>query len=45
MVKIIERDSSIKEYNEKEQYALDTLKHTCAHIMAQAVKRIYKMQN
>ena len=42
MVKIIERDGSIKEYDEKDQYALDCLRHTASHIMAQAIKRLYK---
>lgn len=42
MVKIIEKDGSVKEYDEKDQYALNTLRHTCSHIMAQAIKRLYK---
>ena len=42
MVKIIEKDGSVKEYDEKDQYALNTLRHTCSHVMAQAVKRLYK---
>ena len=27
--------------NDKEQYDLDTLRHSCAHLMAQAVKQLY----
>lgn len=42
MVKIIEKDGSVKEYDEKDQYALNTLRHTCSHVMAQAIKRLYK---
>ena len=42
MVDIIEKDGSIKQYDENDIYALNALRHTCSHIMAQAVKRIYK---
>ena len=42
MIKIIERDGKITEYNESDKYALDTLRHTCSHVMAQAIKRLYK---
>ena len=42
MVKIIEKDGSIKEYDENDKFAIDSLRHTASHVMAQAVKRLYK---
>ena len=41
MIKIIEKDGKINEYDENSKYAIDTLRHTCSHILAQAVKRLY----
>ena len=41
MAKIIEHDGSVKEYEEKDPYVLSTLRHTCSHVMAQAVKTLY----
>lgn len=42
MIKIIDKDGVIKEYDEKDIVALQTLRHTASHVMAQAIKRIYK---
>ena len=41
MIKIIEKDGKINEYDKSNQYAIDTLRHTCSHILAQAFKRLY----
>ena len=41
MVKIIEKDNTIKEYNEKDQNALNALRHTTSHVMAEAIKKLY----
>ena len=42
MIRIIEKDSSTKDYNVDDLHALQTLRHTGSHIMANAVKRLYK---
>ena len=42
MIKIIEKDGIVKEYDQSDIYALQTLRHTGSHIMANAVKRLYK---
>ena len=42
MVKIIEKDGVVKEVDEREEFALNTLRHTTSHVLAQAVKRLYK---
>lgn len=42
MIRIIEKDGSTKDYEATERYALDALRHTCSHVMAEAVKRLYK---
>lgn len=41
MVKIIEHDGSVKEYDEKDAFVLSTLRHTASHVMAQAIKELY----
>ena len=41
MIKIIEKNNEVVEYEESSKYALDALRHTCSHILAQAVKRLY----
>ena len=40
-MKIIEKDNNVKDYDLNEKYALDTLRHTCSHVLAQAIKRLY----
>ena len=41
MIRIIEKDGSTKDYDQSDIYALETLRHTGSHIMANAVKRLY----
>lgn len=41
MIRIIEKDGSTKDYEQSDIYALQTLRHTGSHIMADAVKRLY----
>ena len=41
MIRIIEKDGSTKDYDQSEVYALQALRHTGSHIMAEAVKRLY----
>ena len=41
MIRIIEKDGSTKDYEKDDRYALDTLRHTASHVMADAVKRLY----
>ncbi len=41
MIRIIEKDGSTKDYEQSDIYALQTLRHTGSHIMANAVKRLY----
>ncbi len=41
MIKIIEHDGSVNEYDEKDAKVLSTLRHTASHVMAQAIKRLY----
>ena len=41
MIRIIEKDGSTKDYEQSDVYALQALRHTGSHIMAEAVKRLY----
>ena len=41
MIRIIEKDGTTKDYDQSDIYALQTLRHTGSHIMADAVKRLY----
>ncbi len=41
MIKIIEHDGSVNEYDEKDAKVLSTLRHTASHVMAQAIKTLY----
>ena len=41
MIRIIEKDGSTKDCNQSDIYALQALRHTGSHIMAEAVKRLY----
>ena len=41
MIRIIEKDGSTKDYEQSDVYALQALRHTGSHIMADAVKRLY----
>ena len=41
MIRIIEKDGSTKDYDQSDVYALQALRHTGSHIMAEAVKRLY----
>ena len=41
MIRIIEKDGQTKDYEQTDIYALQTLRHTGSHIMADAVKRLY----
>ncbi|MDO5564840.1 MAG: threonine--tRNA ligase [Eubacteriales bacterium] len=41
MISIIDQNGTVKEYDEKSDYALSTLRHSASHIMAQAIKRLY----
>ncbi|MBP3201934.1 MAG: threonine--tRNA ligase [Lachnospiraceae bacterium] len=41
MIRIIEKDGSTKDYEQSDIYALQTLRHTGSHIMANAIKRLY----
>ena len=41
MIRIIEKDSSTKDYEQSDIYALQTLRHTGSHVMANAIKRLY----
>lgn len=40
-MKIIDKEANVNEFKESDVVALDTLRHTCSHVLAQAVKRIY----
>ena len=40
MVKIIDKNGNVKEVDEKE--GLSTLRHTCSHVLAEAIKKMYK---
>lgn len=41
MIRIIEKDGSTCDYEKNDIYALETLRHTASHVMANAVKRLY----
>ncbi len=41
MIRIIEKDGSTKDYEQSDIYALQALRHTGSHIMANAIKRLY----
>ena len=41
MIRIIEKDGSTKDYEQSDIYALNALRHTGSHIMADAIKRLY----
>ena len=41
MIKIIERDGTIKELEKTDQYAIDTMRHTLSHVLAQSIKKFY----
>ena len=41
MIRIIEKDGSTKDYDQKDIYALQALRHTGSHVMANAIKRLY----
>ena len=41
MAKLTMHDGSIKEVDEKDPQFLSTLRHSCSHVLAQAVKRLY----
>ena len=41
MIRIIEKDGNTKDYEQSDIYALQTLRHTGSHIMADAIKRLY----
>lgn len=41
MIRIIEKDGSTCDYEKNDKYALETLRHTASHVMANAVKRLY----
>ncbi|MBO6118934.1 MAG: threonine--tRNA ligase [Lachnospiraceae bacterium] len=41
MIRIIEKDGSTKDYEQSDIYALQTLRHTGSHVMANAIKRLY----
>ena len=41
MIRIIEKDGSTKDYDQSDIYALETLRHTGSHVMANAIKRLY----
>ena len=42
MIRIIERDGNTKDLEKNDKYALETLRHTTSHVMADAIKRLYK---
>lgn len=41
MIRIIEKDGTTKDYEQSELHALETLRHTGSHVMANAIKRLY----
>ena len=41
MAKITMHDGSIQELSEDDELYLSTLRHSCSHVLAQAVKHLY----